>query len=118
METVDQWLNRIGTKEAMEERHALRAAGKLNRPIKGVHGIRDIVHSMIYGKKHPLTCRCDECIPPWLKEEMKSWPVVKPGQYEARKTPQRAKPVTVIKSQSTEPKRQRKNWQSRGNSGN
>lgn len=79
MESTEDWLRRIGSEAARKERVELRLAGALNAPIRSRGGINTL------GKPHSLYCKCDVCVPPWLKEEMKSWPVVTKGMYEARR---------------------------------
>lgn len=43
METCEQWMMRIGSRTALDERVALRLAGKINQPIKGTHGTEVLV---------------------------------------------------------------------------
>lgn len=67
-ESTEEWIQRIVSKEAMEERQTLRAAGKLNAPIRGVRGLARLVSrrtnsSMTEG--HPWPCECSSCRP-WL----------------------------------------------------
>lgn len=101
----------------LEQRKADRLAGKLNPPVRGTHGLANIVAKAAGRKPHPLTCQCATCLPDWLREEMKSWPVVTPGMYEA--SPRPAKPVTVLPSKEVGRPRRRSKWSGqRGNSGN
>ena len=45
-ESMDQWLARIGSKKAMEERQAARLAGTLNPILKGPKGLATLVKLM------------------------------------------------------------------------
>jgi hypothetical protein len=67
-ENTEQWLARIGSKEAMEERQKLRAVGKLNPPIRGARGLRNVVAKMGSApttEGHQWPCECAMCRP-WL----------------------------------------------------
>lgn len=110
MESTEDWMRRIGSRAAHEKRVELRLAGVVNAPIRKTGDLNTL------GRPHSLYCKCEVCVPDWLKEEMKSWPVVTKGMYEA--APRKAKPVTVIASTSAEPSRRRSKWEQRGTSGN
>lgn len=112
-ETTEQWLARIGSREAMEARQMKRLDGDLNAPLKGARGLAAVVRELGGRKEHPLTCKCIVCIPDWLREDMKTWPKVTPGMYNAI-----PRTVTVIKSKDQAPKKRRSKWEKRGTSGN
>lgn len=113
-ESITDWLKRIGSKKAMLKRQSERLALKLNAPVKGPHGLKNLVAKRVGVDPHPLKCKCSECIPDWLKEEMNTWPVVTSGMYEAV-----SKPVTVIQGTDKAPKKRKAKWTgNRGRSSN
>jgi len=65
-------------------------------------------------KTHSLFCKCEECIPPWLKEEMKFWPVVTKGMYERQEPPV----AKILHKPEKRAPRKSKWTDQRGNSGN
>lgn len=68
-EGTQQWLARIGSRKAMEERQRLRLEGKLNAAMRGIRGLGNIVGKMTGTRKtHPLDCGCPRCRP-WLHED-------------------------------------------------
>ncbi len=115
MESTEDWLARIGSLEALEKRVALRLSGKINAPIARKVSFADMARFKMHGRAHSLHCQCDICVPPWLKEEMKSWPKVTKGMYEAHPE---AVPVTVIKHKTKPPKPRKSKWTNKGRSGN
>ena len=104
-ESTEDWMKRIGSKQAMEKRQKLRMEGKLNVPIKVS---RD--HSGL--EKHSLYCKCERCIPPeiqdWIKNELPKYnlDISKP------------KPHTIIPSEMKTPKKRSKWNDKRGRSSN
>lgn len=116
MESTEEWIRRIGSQEAYDDRIRRRLAGTLNAPLRGKRGLANVVQAMSGLAPHPLLCRCDECIPSWLKEEMKSWPVIQKGQFNA--VPSEPKKVTKIKHKEGKPSRRKSRWSQRGNSSN
>lgn len=107
MESSEEWMRRIGSKGAHKRRVELRLAGVMNAPVRRQSDLNTL------GRPHSLYCKCEVCVPDWLKEEMKSWPVVTKGMYERQD-----RPVTVVSSKSAEPPRKRGKWEQRGTSGN
>lgn len=121
-ESTEDWCRRIGSKKAMEERQAERMAGELNAPIKGAHGLAQIVGKMTGAlkKPHSLACQCETCIP----EEIKPW-IVEMKKWDLTISPGKPKPHTIIppSTLSSQPKGKGfpvpvKRWQQRGSSGN
>lgn len=89
-ETIEEWMRRIGSKEAMRERQEERQAGLINQPIKGPRGLANCVHAMRKTIPHALDCRCATCEP---------------------------QPVTVIPTAKV-PRKPRRKWEQRGSSSN
>lgn len=104
------------SRRELEQRRADRLAGKLNPPIRGVRGLANLVAAEAGRGAHKVACECRECVPDWLREEMKHWPKVTKGMYEAR--PRAAVLVTIIPS-TPAPARTRRKWtEKRGTSSN
>lgn len=73
METTEQWLARIGSKEAFEQRVKERLSGRLNAPIKGTRGLANLVGEMTGAiEKHKISCQCEQCVPDEVKEWMEA----------------------------------------------
>lgn len=85
LETMDAWLARIGSREALEERVAERLAGKINARVPGPYGFRNFVRSMLLTRPHGLTCKCAKCVPIPVEEQ----PTLLPGTEGPTKKPRR-----------------------------
>lgn len=97
IETTRQWLARIGSKEAMENRQKMRLSGEMNAPLRGPRSLRDCAkylqeHGLIKSRK----------LAPSTKQDP---PAPKP------------KPHIIIPSAAV-PAKQKKDWQKRGRSSN
>lgn len=65
-ESTLEWLQRIGSPEAMMFRQTERLAGRMNKlkPPRGLHS-------------HSLYCQCEKCIPPELEHILNPQPLTK-----------------------------------------
>lgn len=54
-----QWMRRIGSREAMEKRQALRACGAINWELRHKVKFSDAAR----GRAHSLHCKCGRCAP-------------------------------------------------------
>lgn len=118
MESTHDWCARIGSREAMDERQALRLAGKCNKPIRP----RPHRTGLRTTHGHPWECECDMCRP-WLwsdgnkidsdRPELKA----KYAKLKKRKAAHEPPKLIVVPSQPV-PKRRGKRWRNKGTSGN
>lgn len=92
-ESVDGWMRRIGSKEALAQRQAERLAATLNKRLPPPWGFRNFVVALMKTRPHALSCQCAKCVP---------YPV---------------QPVLKLPDQDA-PARTRTRWQQRGRSGN
>lgn len=75
-ESTEEWMRRIGCKEAMEHRRSERLAGRMNAPLRGVRGLANVVGRMTGAFcPHRVNCNCEKC-QPWLHQKEEN-PVVK-----------------------------------------
>lgn len=94
-ESVDEWLARIGSKEAMRERQRARLEGEINQRVKRPHGLSKCVQELQRRAGKQTVVESDPLpdLPP--------------------------KPITVITSKSQEPGKRRSKWaEQRGTSSN
>lgn len=63
-ESTEDWMKRIGSPAARDDRVRLRLAGTINAPVKGIRGLQNIVGRMSgLIKTHSLYCKCEACLP-------------------------------------------------------
>ena len=93
METSEEWMARIGSAAAQDERQRLRAQGTINQPRKGPRGLSNILAARRKKQAHKISCQCEACRPLEL-------------------------PVTVIEHKPKKKPRKRRKWEQRGSSGN
>lgn len=63
METTEEWIRRIGSREALEERVRLRLAGQLNKRLSPPYGIHNFARAQQKKEAHKISCECPECMP-------------------------------------------------------
>lgn len=117
METTEDWMRRIGSKEAMEERQGLRASRKLNKPLPP--GRPSSPFSTV---GHRWECECSLCRP-WLWQDEEKIDIDKnklTGNWHEKlpQLPQEPKPAVVIPA-TPEPNKKKRKWTGqRGRSSN